>query len=65
MCLCVCEWMLHVYECLWRLEEGIEFFGAGVIDSCELPNVGLRKQSLEEKQEFILTAEPSLSILLL
>ena len=39
---CVCA---HLCECPWRLEEGIGFFGAGVIGGCELPNADVGNQT--------------------
>lgn len=34
--MCVC----HCVQCLWRPEESVRCAGAGVTDSCELPDVG-------------------------
>lgn len=36
LCVCLCS---CVCRCLWSLEEGIEFFGTGVLDSCRIQDV--------------------------
>jgi hypothetical protein len=33
---------VSVSECIHRLEEGVRFTRAGVTNSCELPNLGIR-----------------------
>ena len=42
MCvMCLCEYMLLMYGCLWRLKEDIRSPGAGVRGGCESPDVGV------------------------
>ena len=41
VCVCVCEGYVHVVVSgSWRLEEGVEFPGAGIVNACEPPDMG-------------------------
>lgn len=57
---CVCT--PRVCRCLQRPEEGMQFPGAGVRGSCELPDVDAKKQDSSplEEQKVLITDKPSL-----
>lgn len=57
ICRCTCVWE-HIYVgaymcgCLWRPEEGVRTFGAGVVGSCE------QNSGLLQEQSVLLAVEP-------
>lgn len=57
--LCVCM-MFGVYLCLWRSEEGIGFFGAGITDGCEPPGMGVGTEPESSRTETFLQPQGAL-----
>lgn len=42
----ICLWICaHVRRFLWKPEEGVECHGAGIIGSCEPPDIGAGNQT--------------------
>lgn len=64
ICICLCVCLYTQMQYLWRPEEGMRAFGAGVTRGCELPFVGpgnsVGNQAGSSVKTKLLTTEPSL-----